>query len=431
MRKDETFAVLASLMPVDFMIIDEMIESKSAWVSMTTCHNEAIKEAREGSAFLVFIIPDFVYSDGSFRKLVELADKGYKGVLVFQLGAIRDAFIETYLSSYYDPAGRRAVIPPQDLIELWRKHQHPTSNFFLWDSRHYPNDLTSLFGWKDNNGSFVVRSSQFTPFFLYPETDYLLPVSGTVSETLDTVLAKNIIKDPSTVYIICDSREAVQVEMRPMTEGYVVPFDRPNLPMIACHLNWFQRHGNGNADYLEKEVWFYPKATDLPKEGLSEYSSSIYRNIKDMADFSTVDQFTSKVNKYFRGLINDRRIMVLGKGYIADITNDYLRNSGFDCSVGRSVNELKGNEFVFLAAGMSEMEMFFTHLEIRGLQYELDFLITPFIYRHFRKLLQPPYSWRRYYFDYYLALKKNGARWTLMLLWRKLAAYYRRFGRNR
>ena len=416
MRQDRTFAELTSLMPVDFMIIDKKLEMQNSWFTMATCQNAAIREVRTKSAYLIFVIPDLVYSDGSFLLLLDLVEKGYKGILVFQLGAIRDTFIETYSSQYYDPVERRAVIPPRDLIELWRKNQHPTSNFYLWNSRHYPNDLTSLFGWKADDGSFVVRSTQFTPFLLYPETDYLLPADLSV----DTVLAKNIIKDPATVYIIRDSREAVQVEMRPMTEGYAVPFDRPNVPMIACHLNWFRRHGNGNADYLEQEVWFYSNDYAASKETLSDYSSSIYRTIKDMAEFSSLDQFNTKVKKYFEGYIKDRQIVILGKGYIADITGVYLRNMGFSCRFIQNINDLKENDFVFVAMGISEMEIIFTHLEIRGLQYERDFQMTPLAYRHFRKLVHPPQSWKRYYYDYYLPVRKKGIKWTLGVLRHKL-----------
>jgi hypothetical protein len=415
MRQDKTFAKLASLMPVDFIIIDKELETQNSWFIMTTCQNATIRDVRAKSAYLIFIIPDLVYSDGSFRLLIDLVEKGYKGILVFQLGAIRDAFVETYLSQYYDPVERRAAIPPQKLIELWRKHQHPTSNFFLWDSRHYPNDLTSLFGWKAEDGTFIVRSTQFTPLLLYPETDYLLPTDLTV----DSVLAKNMVKDPSTVYIIRDSREAVQVEMRPMTEGYVVPFDRPNVPMIARHLNWFRRHGNGNTDYLEEEVWFYSNEHAATKKISSDHSSAIYRTIKDMSEFSSLDQFTAKVKKYFESCINGRPIVILGKGYIADITSAFLRNMGFECRFTQKVNDLDGNEFVFLAKTTSEMELIFTHLEIRGLRYEQDFQITPLAYRHFRKLVHSSHSWQRYYYDYYLPARKNGIKWTMQVLWRK------------
>lgn len=415
MRQDKTFAHLSSLMPVDFIIIDKMLETQNTWVCMTTCQATAIREVREQSAYLIFIIPDLIMSDGSFLLLIDLVEKGYKGILYFQLGAIRDAFLETYLSRYYDPVERRVIISPRDLLELWRRHQHPTSNFFLWDSRHHTNE-SSAFGWKADDGSFTVRSTQFTPFLLYPETDYILPTGY----TLDTILSNNIIKDPSTVYIIRDSREAVFIELRPSTEGYVVPFDRPNIPMIACFLNWFRNHGNGNTNYLEQDVWFYSNDHAANKEILSDYSSSTYRTIKDLADYSSIDQFTEKLKKYFDIRIDGREIIILGKGYIADITGAFLRNMGFACRVVHSVSDLKGNEFVFLAISETDREIIFTQLEIRGLQYEHDFLTSPLAYRHFRKFVPPSHSWKQIYYDYYLPARKNGIKRTFKAIWLRM-----------
>lgn len=44
------------------------------------------------------------------------------------------------------------------------------------------------------------------------------------------------------------------------------------------------------------------------------------------------------------------------EGYTADIASAFFRKMGFDCQFIQNVNDLKGNEFAFLAKSMSEWD---------------------------------------------------------------------------
>lgn len=426
-RQSPVFKQLVLFMRVDFKLKDEMLDTQSAWFSMATCQNDAIRAARERNAYIVFVIPDFVYSDDSFKKLADLAEKGYKGILVFQLGAMRDSFVESYRARYYNDADCTAALSSRELIGLWREHQHPTSNFFLWSSRHFPNDLTSLFGWENPDGSFAVRSAQLTPFLLLPETDYLLPTDEVAPRSLDTVLTKYLVKDPEDVYIIRNSHEAVQVEMRPRSEPYSVLFDRPNIPMIACFLNWFREHGNGNVDYLEQAVGFYPDGQKAVEPDPGSSSALCYALIKDMSCFSSVEEFVLKVKKYFEDCIKGRPVAIIGRGYLADITSDFLIVMGINNRMITNVCDLRTGEFVFLVAAGADAEMLCAHLATNGMAFERDFQLTPLMYRHFRKLIRPKRSWKSFYYDYYLPVRKHGFLWLLQVLRRKFIIFSSRF----
>ena len=423
MTKCDAFRYLSTFVDIEFVDIEQEQSQQNTWFTMTTCHNRAISKARKNNAFAVFIIPDHVYSHNSFETAINAIKQGFKGVLVLQLPAIRDSFLEELLPTYCNAGLPDISISPDNLLKLWNRHKHPGSDFFLWNSRHFPNDSPCLLGWPTGNISFVVRSSQFTPLVLLPETDFQLPTNGPSVYTLDTVLAKKLIRDQSNVYIVQDSDHGVQIDMRPLSQNYAVSFDRPNIPMIACHLNWFRDHGNGNLEYMERPL-FYHYAEDKTDHSKIDEANAIYNKIKQLASFDTAEQFKEKLTAYFRSLVLDRSIAVLGSGYIADITHRFAGIMGFRSRVIQKIGELQTNEYLFLADEPARLETVFFQLTVMALQHELDFMVTPLAYRQFRQLFPAPISFGRFYHDYYLEMKKNDIQWTFKVILNKLRHLY-------
>ena len=423
MMSCDAFRYLSTIVDIEFVDIEQEQSRQNTWFTMTTCHNRAIANARKNSAFAVFIIPDHVYSHNSFETAINAIKQGYKGVLVLQLPAIRDSFLEELLPTYCNAGLPDISISPDNLLELWHRHKHPGSDFFLWNSRHFPNDSPCLLGWQTGNNSFVIRSSQFTPLMLLPETDFQLPTDGPSVYTLDTVLAKKLILNQSEVYIVQDSDQGIQIDMRPLSQDYTVSFDRPNIPMIACHLNWFSDHGNGNLEYMERPL-FYHYAEGKTDHRKIDEANAIYNMIKQLASFDTAEQFKEKLAAYFWDLVQDRSVAILGNGYLADITHRFVGIMGFRSRVILKIEELQTNEYLFLADEPARLETVFFQLSVNALKHELDFMVTPLAYRQFRQMFPAPLSFSRFYHDYYLEMKKNGIQWTLKVILNKLRHIY-------
>lgn len=420
MSRHPAFAELTSLMPVTCIDIGQQLSEQSAWFIMTTCHNRAISDARAHDAYSVFIIPDHVYSDGSFKTVLEKVAAGYKGVLVLQIAANREAFVAEFLADRPDGNGMARSLPPRDLLKRWRRHRHPGSDFYFWDSRHFTNESSCILGWQGAGEAFVVRSAQFTPLMLYPETDFLLPTDGNTIYTLDTVLATHLIKDQSDVYIVDDSDNGIQVDMRPLDEGYAVTFDRPNIPMIACHLRWFRQHGNGNATYMDREVWFHTEDFGADHALTRQHYADQYALVKKLANAETSEQFVARLRDYLAVKINGRQVAVAGSGFFAEITTEFMRQAGFDTVTIPDTTSLGSNHYLLIAGELGNPEAVFFRLSVKGLQHDDDFMLTPFVYRQFRQMVPCRSSWKSWYHDYFLVARENGLSWTLRVIRSKL-----------
>ncbi len=422
MQADERFAKLSAHMPIRFYWIDDQLNTANKGFSMTDCHNSAIQTARREAAYLVFLSPDHIYSDGSFSRLFELVMQGYKGVLLFPIHVIRDRFIEDYLQYHYDRQSKMACLSHRQTVAIGLKHQHPTSAFFLWNLRHFPSATPCVLGWGDSECNFMVRSTQLHPFMVFPETEFLLQNDGWRSFTLDTVLAHNILRDGvDSLYILQDSDEGVQLTLRPVTEGYDIPFDFPNVPMIALHFNWFRQHGNGNLDYMNQPIWFHTDESLEQKGRMAEKSAEQLDEILKLADFVTIDDFLVKVKEYIQSKAQGRRLAVLGSGYVAEATVTFLQYLKWDgWRQISNTRELAPNEYVLVAVEFARLENVCSSLLTIAMSHEKDFLVSPLTYRAFRRRMPFKTTWQAVYNDFILFAHEQGLAWVLKILWYRL-----------
>ncbi|WP_027937109.1 hypothetical protein [Anaeroarcus burkinensis] len=426
-ESNRAFFRLKEFFVVTYIDIESEFSRGHSWSMMTSAHNHAVKLAFQKGVSLIFLIPDFVYSKNSFARLLELYDQGYRAVLVLTLAAKRDVFLDEYLN-LVDEKEHIVEIEPRDLLLLWQKYRHPVSDFYCCNLTHFPNKPPCAFGWQIDRDTFIARSSQFTPFLIQPEQEYQLRNDEECVETVDTVLVKNVVTKEQSVYIVADSDELVQIEMRPATEEYSIAYDRPNIPMLALCLNQFRINGNGEANYLEQKICIH--SGDTSKDILAmQQADQMYERIKALSIFANKEEFLGNLRKYFNDIIKDRMVMVIGSGYIAEATVDFFKVLGFAVKQTSNLSEHVVEKYVVLA-NETVFEKEYFYLTMIGMKHELDFIRSPLIYRYFRVSVFEGYSWKKIYYNYCYqyadSLTRFGFLWAIKRAKQKINQYLKR-----
>jgi len=98
-------------------------------------HKTAAEAKREG-AVAVFVPPDTLWSDGSFRRCGEVMAAGRKAIATPFLQVTLESCLPEAEERYADPASGSIRIPPEGLAELGRRHLHPLTALALPGSPH-------------------------------------------------------------------------------------------------------------------------------------------------------------------------------------------------------------------------------------------------------------------------------------------------------
>jgi len=385
-RNSAGFQRLASIMPVEFCHIGS-VGIKNKYSLMNDCHNALIRDARKHAAFLFFLAPDHIYSNGSFEVAFDRIRQGYKAVLIFPVHANRDTFVPELVDRYTPDSDTGVIeIAHRELVSLWQRHIHSMSSFLRWNFPHYPsNGNPCAFIWNTtDNLSWIVRSTQLHPFVLFPESDYLLH-----EDTIDTILVNRCLGDNmQAISILDDSDMGIQVTLRPVTEKNGAEFDYPNLPAIAMHFNQFRISGKGILDYLKYPIVIHAdEITDIDSECQQLVQSSLAKcqSLLHYSAFASRAEFLGTMREYYASLIRDRSVQIIGSGYVAQLTLALFTQMGIMTQQSEIISPLPEGHFIVLATENNRWESLFTQLECRGYRHNADFQISPMCYRAFRR----------------------------------------------
>ena len=197
-RDAPVYDAVAAMIDVQFFYIDELFEGdRPKHTVVTEVHKHAIEMAcREGAA-MVFLCPDAIWSDGSFARLIELAERGYRAVMMPGIRLCKETFLPAFLERFTpDPSGVTTV-GPRPLTGLGLEHPHQITTTLFWDASMLNPHMSHLYfrlpsegggpGTGDDDatavggGGFVARCFHLHPFMVWPrrsETRFHSTIDG-------------------------------------------------------------------------------------------------------------------------------------------------------------------------------------------------------------------------------------------------------------
>lgn len=212
MRQSTIFQRLQDFIAVDVVLIDT-IEVQRKHCALTECHKLAVATADEAKAALIFLSPDAVWSDGAFRKIVELISKGKRVVMIAGIRILKETFTPAFLREYLASDGLSAAISSRDLVKLALQHLHPYSRSLFWDAAE-TNFSPSHFYWNVPDEGMLLRCFHLHPFAVNPQLR-----GQSVAITVDHDYFSRACPNLSDTYIVEDSDELIGIELSAISDA--------------------------------------------------------------------------------------------------------------------------------------------------------------------------------------------------------------------
>jgi hypothetical protein len=172
LRHASQLSRLADLADIRFHDISELVSrcrnrACSAYSIMNLDHRQVLQEALEDGGAVVALCPDILYSDGTIRRLRDLADQGIRGVAATGNQA-SPALLEAARAAYLDAGGEVLTLPPRELVSLALAHLTPYWNQFFADHPCFPSEDATHIQWRVGNEGILTHTSFLHPILAVP-----------------------------------------------------------------------------------------------------------------------------------------------------------------------------------------------------------------------------------------------------------------------
>ena len=181
--------------------------------------------ADEANAASVFLTPDLVFSDGSFRTLQWLVTQGRRVVYITGIRLIKQPVV----SALRDKFLREGVIAvePNDLMDIALRNLHPLAHSSFWEEGEDDLIPANLY-WRVGSKGLLARCFHLHPVLVYPEIKRAV-FYGTVDD--DYVLAS--CPDPMYDYVVKDSDELLAVELSELSHFFLTGMKKGSFEAVA------------------------------------------------------------------------------------------------------------------------------------------------------------------------------------------------------
>lgn len=204
LRDSTEFAELQSTIATDVRIIGE--SARAPHDVQHACHREAMHEADKYSAPMVFIAPDAIWSEGTFRRLDELLRADKRVVFLPNVRAVKEDALPT-LQRMKNETGNSSWLTPRALTRIAIDHLHPTSEEYFFEPGRGVKQLPNCLIWNTAAGDLLVRSFHLHPLLVFPRRRF-----AHFHETIDDDLVRYACPDPNDHYVVINSDEMTCVE---------------------------------------------------------------------------------------------------------------------------------------------------------------------------------------------------------------------------
>lgn len=215
---------LRKIVPVEVCPVS-VVPGQKYW-SVSAAHIAASNRAYEDDAYVVFLVPDAVYSIELFASISKAVNNSRTGLFVLGLRSDYES-IAPVLDEILADRGGTLVIPSRDAVRMALDHVHPEERWLFWNSGESASWLPHVYFGASEHVLYAAC------WHLHP---MLIRPSGTVwrVQTIDGgAYLDRVIKDVDEMEVITDSDRGFFVELSPRNETRRPAKPRP-MTIRAC-----------------------------------------------------------------------------------------------------------------------------------------------------------------------------------------------------
>ena len=198
---------LRDVVPVDVVAVqalDRTGSTQGRYDLTTACHQQAVADAIDAGAALLFLSADFVFSDNAFGAVVKRHQDGYRAVVNTGLRLAKEEFLERL----EDSGAALDRLRSRELVRMALPHLHSHTQSMFADARALSVFPVAVY-WRVADEGLVARCLHLHPLMVDP--------MGAVSprNTIDGHYLTQVCPDSSRVHVVTDSDELQMFELTP------------------------------------------------------------------------------------------------------------------------------------------------------------------------------------------------------------------------
>lgn len=205
--RSPAFRLLKSMMPVAVKSLDDLPDprlSKNPHELQTAAYMRGIRAGEGKETAFVFLTPDILVGDGTYRNMMRLAEDGKRIHLVAGIRMLTEGAVSCVAQHWRE--GRPDVaIPSRDLVRACLDNLHPIS------VAHIVNDGKVLapqhLYWRVADHGLLARGFHLHPLFVWPRSS-----DAVIRNTLDDEYVSRACPDRSDWHTVTDSDEICVIE---------------------------------------------------------------------------------------------------------------------------------------------------------------------------------------------------------------------------
>lgn len=293
LRRASSFQTLEKLMKVRLILIDGLVDLRNPHGAMSDCYRFAMElpEVVPATTNFVFLTPDSFWSDGSFRRLYELKQEGYKVVMVLGLRLCLEKARPALMNIVRQRRNLRS--DGATLVRLAMQNLHPMSMAHNWFSETgFLNVWPSHIYWMMGKESLMAHG-----FHLHPLMVRAPKRRVRIGTTIDGEFLARLPFPKRSFYVVQDSNEITGLELSTETRSWNQPLSCPSLRAIqkfsvfhASPLHWM---------FFGRRIVFRPSADYRVPAELEDHADRILRKIHKFKPISIVVHHLRKGNPVF------------------------------------------------------------------------------------------------------------------------------------
>lgn len=280
-REASIFKKLSETITVIIEYIDETITIPHDL--MSACHKRGIAMADEAEAAALFLNPDLVFADGSFRKVKELAEQSTDVILTTGIRTLKQGVLPA-LKSYFAEDGILTV-HTQELMRIALDHLHPLADSSWWEEKEESDLIPANLYWRAGNEGIVARCFHLHPLMVYPQRKGAV-FFGTVDD--DYVAAA--CPDASHDYVITDSDELLAIELSDPARAFLTGFRKQSIDDCTV---WAEQFTNArHRRFFDVVILMHAGIKDYSAwQEATEKSHKVVKTIKSRLKIPTLKLF--------------------------------------------------------------------------------------------------------------------------------------------
>ena len=261
----ESYQKLSKYLKVEFELI--ALKDEFKYVTMNSCHNEALKNAFIKNAILVFLTADMICSNNLFKALYEYIMKGYRCIAVAGIRLSKQKFLYNVLKEAYT-----IDLPPRKLVKYALENLHAGSKALFARSNNIPSIWCSHFYYALGNNNLLARCFHLHPLLIWPEKKINL------TDPIDANLIRSTIKSKNKIKVIEDSDDLVLFELTDNDEIDV--YGKSIKRKFFYIANWCTRYThNFNKFFIKHRIYFKSSDLDPQTKKIENQSDTIINKI--------------------------------------------------------------------------------------------------------------------------------------------------------